>query len=128
MTDTEAPVRATLATWVIPDPVSLDTLGEYITVPELVFMTGQKRGTVERWRIRYDDFPEPDFYIGYTPVWSLARPLSWIDGVNEVRQTQNGAKLITYDVDAWRAHRDAGGFRRQAELSAERRETRQAAG
>lgn len=80
---------------------------ELVTLPEIAFMTGFKRGTVERWRLRTtkDEEPifiEPDDYIGSTPVWRLCRVTAWLDDTNR-----------TYDVELWRKTRADGGFRRR---------------
>jgi hypothetical protein len=80
---------------------------DLLTIPEIAFLTGFERGTVERWRLRTRNdepvFIEPDDYIGSTPVFRLSRVVAWC-GLNG-----RPAK-----VDEWRAHRDAGGFRRRA--------------
>lgn len=104
---------------------------DYLTIPEIFFLTGQKRGTVEHWRIRYEgtplEFPEPDDAVGYTPVWHLSRILAWIDLLNESRKDHLGKPQVKYDVAKWRAHKAAGGFRRQLELGAARKAKRRAA-
>lgn len=49
--------------------------------------------------------PEPDDHIGAFPVWRLARIVAWLKATK--RDT-----LPTYDLDGFRAKRDAGGYRR----------------
>lgn len=90
--------------------------GEYLTVPEIAFLAGVKRGTAEHWRLRKEGTPgqflEPDDYIGSTPVWELGRICAWLD-VNATPAVGKRDATKQYDVEAYRAHRDAGGFRRK---------------
>jgi hypothetical protein len=83
-----------------------DYLDDLLTGPEIAFLAGAKMATFERWRLRNQGtdktFPEPDHYFGSIPVWHLRTVISWLQATGR-----------SYDVKAWRKHRDAGGFRRQ---------------
>jgi hypothetical protein len=89
----------------------MNDLNELLTGPEIAFLQGAKMATFERWRLRNQGtektFPEPDHYFGSIPVWSLETVTAWFDATNR-----------TYDVKAWRKHRDAGGFRRKTPSNA----------
>lgn len=89
---------------------------ELITIPEIAFMCGVERGTPERWRLRNqgtpEAFPEPDDRIGSTPVWRIERVTEWLDRMAKPA-TEGRAATKQYDVEAWRKHRDAGGFWRK---------------
>lgn len=97
-------------------PARRPVTGDYLTIPEIAFLTSQKRGTVEHWRIRYEvgpnAWPVEDDSFATTPVWALDRILTWIDNLNESRADHAGKQKVTYDVAKWRKHRAAGGFRR----------------
>lgn len=81
-------------------------LDELLTGPEIAYLAGVKMVTFERWNIdapkRPKVLPDPYHYFGLTPVWDLPTILAWLDKTER-----------PYDVDAWRKHRDAGGFRRR---------------
>lgn len=83
--------------------VDIDNL---ITGPEIAFLAGVKMATFERWNIdapnRPKVLPNPLCHFGLTPVWELKTITDWMDATGR-----------TYDVKAWRKHRDAGGFRRK---------------
>lgn len=88
-----------------PAPVTED---QFITVGEIAFLTGYKRGSVERWRIRYpqgseQEFPLPDDRFGDTPVWRINRVIAWLD-----------AHGHPHNVKAWLKARDKGQFHRWA--------------
>lgn len=97
----------------IADPRPLD--GDFLTIPEIAFLTNSKRGTVEHWRIRFEHtdraFPVEDDAIGYMPIWRLERVIAWLELV---------MPKLKYDVDAWREHKAAGGFRRKYERGPKR--------
>lgn len=90
-----------------PRPISKEE-GEFLTIPEIAFLTNSKRGTVEHWRIRFEHtkraFPIEDDAFGSTPGWRLERVIAWLELV---------MPKLKYDVDKWRAHKAAGGFRRR---------------
>lgn len=109
-----------------PKPITED---DFLTIPEIAFLARHprtkqplERATVEQWRNRYNQpkegetaeqaaerqakaLPKPDGYLGSVPYWRLGRLLAYMD-----------SQLRPYDVDAWRAYRDAGGFRRHQDL------------
>ena len=103
-----------------PKPITED---EFLTIPEIAFLLRHfnsatetweplKRASVEQLRVRYRNtpdaakgLPEPDGRLGSVPYWRLGRLLAWADTLNR-----------KYDVDEWRAKRDAGGFRRHQDL------------
>lgn len=90
-------------------------IDELLTGPEIAYLAnGTKMATFERWKLRNQDtqkvLPEPDWYFGQTPVWDLTTITDWLDETGR-----------SYDVKAWRKHRNRGGFRRKP-LSAEQRE------
>lgn len=92
----------------VPNPTPLAQ--DLLTIPEIAYLVGFERGTVERWRLRTrkDNSPifiDPDDYIGSTPVFRLERVVAWCE--------ESGR---TYDVKAWRKHRADGGFRRRADV------------
>lgn len=81
-------------------------IDELLTGPEIAFLADVKMATFERWNIddpkRPKVMPDPFHYFGLTPVWELKTITDWLDSTDR-----------TYDVKAWRKHRDAGGFRRR---------------
>lgn len=102
-----------------PRPINED---DFLTIPEIAFLqrhprTGEplKRASIEQLRVRYREsedpaeqakaLPEPDGYLGSVPYWRLGRILTWSDLQNR-----------PYDVEAWRAKRESGGFRRHQDL------------
>lgn len=84
---------------------------ELLTVPEIAFLTGFERGTVERWRLRTKGdepvFLEPDDYVGSFPVWRLDRVVAWCENSTPPRPAR---------VKEWREHRASGGFRRRLDV------------
>lgn len=94
----------------IADPKPVD--GDYLTVPEIAYLTGLKRGTIEHWRIENEHranakvFLAPDDYIGDAPVWRLERVIAWLD------QHSKPSNVLTHNAEKWRAHKANGGFRR----------------
>lgn len=93
---------------IIPDPKPIQE-DDFLALPEIAFLARDSKGepagrtNAEQWKAR-GKFPSPDDYVGYQPVWRLARVIAWLDG------QQNW----THNVKAWRKRRDAGGFRRGA--------------
>lgn len=88
----------------IPPPKPLRD--EIVTVPEIAFLGGVKVGTVERWKVDAEKrprvLPEPDQYVGSTPVWRLNRIVAFF--------TETGRPM---DLDSYLKARDAGRFRRR---------------
>lgn len=41
----------------------------YNSAADLAALFGVKPGTIETWRARYEDFPEPDAYVGRYAGW-----------------------------------------------------------
>lgn len=101
----------------IPAPRKI-TEDDFLTIPEIFYMADIPRNTLEQWRVRDQFMPEDDS-IGYTPVWRLARVLAFFE--TEKRHRADGT-LITCNEKKWRKRRDAGGFRRQADLAAKRKQ------
>jgi predicted DNA-binding transcriptional regulator AlpA len=98
----------------VPKPKALSD--DVLTLPEIAWLTGAKRGTVERWRLRNQDpalrvraipFPDEDDAIGSTPVWRASRILAWLNDTD---------RQIVHTLDEWREHKAAGGFRRRSGL------------
>jgi hypothetical protein len=99
----------------IEPPKAVDV--EILTIPEIAYLTGLERGTVERWR-RADPekrFIDPDDYLGSIPVWRLERVTAWLDEswLKMKDHKDYPTRLRSYDVKAWRQHRADGGFRRR---------------
>lgn len=69
----------------------------YLSAADIAALFGVEPGTVEKWRQRYPDFPQPDAYTG------IARPIAgWAPGREK-------------ELRAWEASRPgrgAGGGRR----------------
>jgi hypothetical protein len=86
-------------------------IGDLLTGPEIAFLASAKMATFERWRLRNQGtektLPEPFWHFGLTPVWYLPTITAWLD--------ETGRK---HDVEAWRAARDAGQFRRRTPSNA----------
>ena len=86
-------------------------LDELLTGPEIAYLAGAKMATFERWRLRNQGtektLPDPTRYFGSIPVWHLDVITAWLDSTDRA-----------YDVNAWRDHRDAGGFRRKTPANA----------
>lgn len=49
----------------------------YLTTDQLAERLGIKRTTVHRYRVR-GDIPEPDEYVGRTPLWSAEHIDAWL--------------------------------------------------
>lgn len=86
-----------------PKPLSDDV----ITLVEMVDLFGVQRVTVDQWAQRRRNaanpelaFPEPDDHVGDKPVWRVTRLKAWA--------TLTGREI---HEDAWRAKREAGGYR-----------------
>jgi hypothetical protein len=92
---------------VIPDPRPLE--GEWVTIPQIADIAGVQTNAVNQWRNRFADsdlpFPVEDDAIGAFPVWRLERVIAWLQATGRDR-------LPTYDLDGFRAKRDAGHYRR----------------
>jgi hypothetical protein len=87
-------------------------IDELLTGPEIAFLANKtKMSTFERWKLRNQGtektLPDPDWYFGLTPVWSLDTIVTWLEATS--RQ---------YDVEAWRKQRDAGAFKRKSPSNA----------
>jgi hypothetical protein len=85
-------------------------LGDVLTLIEMADLFGVQRVTVNQWRMRRRAaadpdmaLPEPDDYLGAWPVWRLSRIEQW------ARKTGR-----PYDVERWRAKRDAGDYQRDS--------------
>lgn len=83
---------------------------DLISLPEMVDLFGVKRVTVDQWRFRRRmadnsefPFPDPDGFIGGTPIWWVDRVLAW--GKLTGRPTHE---------KVWRTKRASGGYQRKA--------------
>ena len=47
----------------------------YNSAADLAALFGVKPGTIETWRVRYDDFPPPDAYVGGYAGWLPSREI-----------------------------------------------------
>lgn len=106
---------------VIPEARPLED--EWLVVSQIADLADVQPNAVNQWRNRFSaealaeaqkvaraenkpapewiPFPEEDDAIGAFPVWRLARVIAWLDATQR-----------TYDLDAFRAKRDAGFYRR----------------
>ena len=48
---------------------------QYNSAADLAALFGVKPGTIETWRVRYDDFPPPDAYVGGYAGWLPSREI-----------------------------------------------------
>lgn len=87
----------------MPDPRPLTD--ELMTLTEIADTANVQRATVEQWRARARQretpFPDPDDNIGSFPVWRPERIAVWFRNTGR-----------PFDLEKWRAKRDAGGYRR----------------
>lgn len=50
-----------------------------VGVAEIAARAGVRADTVQHWRLRYDDFPEPADELAMGPVWFWADVEPWIE-------------------------------------------------
>ena len=50
----------------------------FLTTDELAARLGIQRATVHRYHSR-GDIPEPDMYVGRTPLWAITRIDRWLE-------------------------------------------------
>lgn len=55
----------------------MSVMDGYLTSDELAGRLGIQKSSVYRYRVR-GDIPQPDQYVGRTPLWSTARIDAWI--------------------------------------------------
>ncbi len=70
---------------------------DFLTNDEVAELTGLKYDTLYTYR-RRNIFPEPDIYIGRTPVWSRATIEKWLK--NRIKKWPSSAKEKLYSDEA----------------------------
>lgn len=50
---------------------------EPVGVLEVAEALGVRQDTVNKWRDRHGDFPEPRWYVSGFPAWNLPEVLAW---------------------------------------------------
>lgn len=56
----------------------MECVDGYLTAEQLAHRLGIQRSSVHRYRSR-GDLPEPDEYVGRTPLWSTSSVDTWLE-------------------------------------------------
>lgn len=59
---------------------------EWLTINDVATMTKLKPSTIHKYRVR-KVIPQPDRYIGRTPVWKEQTIQTWITSRTEIEET-----------------------------------------